>query len=1001
MKKIRNMMFALSGILTLALSCQREDLLLPASEVAQLGYRTVEFVADVPDMDVVRTRAVDPDGAGVQQITVFCFDENDLFITTVTAQLTADNGSPSLSGKFKVSVPDHTVTLHLVGNQNLTYFREDNYRGMSEVDVMASLEASAGRMIYWARKSLDELPSYNSAANPVRLLRNQAKITLAVDASRTDFVESGWIVVNTNAFGTVAPYSSEHGGFTAPGIDSPFVTLPENRSKLGDYLDVNNNAEEYIFETENTEADPIDFIVKGSQNGGEELYYRISLIDEFGNNVMIMRNHHYVVNIIGDLHYGQKTFTEALEAPATNNVWISVSDNISEVMDSNYSLSVDDTSVVIGEDEFRYSNTYYLHYTLKSLNGGSLSAADVSWMEGNEVAQSSFTHTFDAATGRGTIVITLNQLEDKEKKEGTLFIKHGRLSRKIKVVTVREQTFEPAWITTNVYGVGTGENVTMMFTIPDDCPQELFPMDVLISVNALDIRSESGMRLPVIRSDDERYGEDNGTGYKYVLTVTGTGKQRIYLETILEQQTGNMVDVKIEADHFASLSKTATFQSSIDQWILLHNLRSYSADQPADEVIYYYLVPQKINATVEFPTHLGTDIVWNEDHTVRSFTAVTPGEEDEFLIYSKYLDQNSDATEQDFTFYPVNESLWSTGGRVYGFKRNIDGSEGDGATYRMMTNTPRSAEVVRIASNPVGSPSVTGTGTCSGAQYRSAIFELANYPPFRFSAKINGEGTTIGDSQEEVGDNILLNYLPGQTVNIDFDITSFTSGIRGNDGSVLPLSEQASVDPFGTAFDIYIDAPMLEIDETSDLYVNGKVTRHPSIEGRYVYHVDASRSVERSYGTLTAESDSKTTESQVGERKRLSFRTKDIVSAGDIVISSDESKVVFYRKRFRVQNASIEGTLRYRAADGTHAVPAGAFIPFEMEPTYNRIGTVSVNDGGQFALRLRSEYEYDWNTDNVKFQYVDDAGNVYEKTFGSLGVLNMSLSSPIILEPVN
>ena len=164
MKKIRNMMFALSGILTLALSCQREDLLLPASEVAQLGYRTVEFVADVPDMDVVRTRAVDPDGAGVQQITVFCFDENDLFITTVTAQLTADNGSPSLSGKFKVSVPDHTVTLHLVGNQNLTYFREDNYRGMSEVDVMASLEASAGRMIYWARETLDDLPSHNSSA---------------------------------------------------------------------------------------------------------------------------------------------------------------------------------------------------------------------------------------------------------------------------------------------------------------------------------------------------------------------------------------------------------------------------------------------------------------------------------------------------------------------------------------------------------------------------------------------------------------------------------------------------------------------------------------------------------------------------------------------------------------------------------------------------------------------------------------------------------------------
>lgn len=57
---------------------------------------------------------------------------------------------------------------------------------------------------------------------------------------------------------------------------------------------------------------------------------------------------------------------------------------------------------------------------------------------------------------------------------------------------MKEQTFEPAWITTNIYGVETGENVTMMFTIPDECPQELFPMDVLVSVNDMDVRDESG-----------------------------------------------------------------------------------------------------------------------------------------------------------------------------------------------------------------------------------------------------------------------------------------------------------------------------------------------------------------------------------------------------------------------------------------------------------------------------------------------------------------------------
>ena len=396
---------------------------------------------------------------------------------------------------------------------------------------MSALEASAGRMIYWARKTLEELSSHNSSSNPVKLLRNQAKISLSVDKTKTDFEQKGWIVVNSNAFGTVAPYSPEHGGFVAPTLADPFVTLPDNKAKLGDYLDVRTAAEEYIFETENTPADPVDFIVKGSYPGGEDLYYRVALIDEAGNHVMIMRNHHYTVNIVGDLYYGQTSFQKALEAPATNNVWVSVSDNIAQVQDSKNSLEVENTSVVIGEGEFKEPNTYYLHYTVRNLDGTTPSQAQVSWMDGNDVALSSFSHTFDTSTGIGTIMVTLNDMGELQKREGTLYIKYGRLSRKIKVVTVKEQNFEPAWVTTNIYGQEAGENVTMMFTIPDDCPAELFPMDVLLSVNDMDIRNASGMVLPVIREEDPKYGEDNGIGYKYVMTVEQSGPQRLYLET--------------------------------------------------------------------------------------------------------------------------------------------------------------------------------------------------------------------------------------------------------------------------------------------------------------------------------------------------------------------------------------------------------------------------------------------------------------------------------------
>ena len=993
------------------------------------GYKTIEFMAQVPDMNMVQTKAVDPDGGGVQQMTVFCFDVNDLFITTVTAENSDDPANLSLSGTLKVTVPDHAVTLQLVGNQNLTYFREDNYRGMSEVDVMASLEASAGRMIYWARKTVDELKTHNSESNPVRLLRNQAKISLSV-AGSANFDQKGWIVVNSNAFGTVAPYCSDH-GFEAPHyIDRPFVTLPENTTKLGDYLDVRTNPEEYIFETENTVDSPIDFIVKGSQNGGADLYYRISIIDQNGEYIPILRNHHYAVNITGPLYYGQSTFAEALAAPATNNVWVSVSDDITSLTDGVNTLSVDKTYVVVGEDEFKNPNEYYLYYNLTTTGQQAPAAAEVSWLEGNNVAMSAFSHTFDASTGRGTICVDLNEMGELQKREGTLLVKSGRLSRKIKVITVKQQKFEPAWITTNVYGKESGENVTMMFTVPEICPAELFPMDVLISVNDMDIRNASGMVLPIIRSDDSRYGEDNGIGYKYVMTVTEPGVQRVYLKTILDhtEESEKTVVLTVEAPHFESLSKTATFQDAIEARILIHNLKSYAAVTPADEYIYYYLVPQKINAPVEFQSHLGevvasaaeADVILTNPNGVEThFKYIYPNMDfsntdgdgynvDEFLLYSQNLEHNHDHTGTFyFDFYKnLDPANWSaSGGRVLGFFRNENAANNAGSTYHLKTTKPKSDEVVRIASNPYGFTSVTTgesgelaimnyvapDGKCTGTgKYKSCVLELATHHPFHFAAALDVEGaragTNVQGENEEVVDVVNLSYVPGQSVNLEFDVTSFTS----KDGT-------ESVDPFGTAFDIEITAPMLELDKTNPLYDASKIS-NPSA-GKFIYHVAADRDVERK-GALEATKDSKATVSQVGERKCIPFKKKAIVSNGEIVIRSDESKVVYYQKKFKLQNSSMTGVLQYRKSGESSAVniPSGSFVPFEMLPTYNRIGTITIGAQGAFELRLRSEYLYDWSTDDVKLQYVD-GDMVFEKTFTSLSALYSS-TGPIILEQV-
>lgn len=972
---------ALATLVGILASCNR-DTIIPDMNDAPAGYRTVEFVAQVPDMNQVQTRAVDPDGGGVQNMTIFCFDANSLFITTVNVKdIVRDEivaGNASMGGKFKVNIPDHAVYLQLVGNQNLTYFDEDNYRGMSEVEVMSTLQASAGRMIYWARKTVDELKAHNTDANPVKLIRNQAKFTLEV-AGNVPFVQKGWIVVNTNAYGTVAPYCAEH-GFEAPHyIDRPFVTLAEDVTKLSEFIDVRTNPEEFVFETENTIAEPVDFIVKGSYNGGPDLYYRVSIIDKDGENIPIYRNHHYKVNIDGELYYGQPTFAQALEAPATNNVWVAVSDEIKSISDGTNTLSVAQTAYVIAEKDMpAYDSYYYIDYEYDGTE-----QVEVSWTGDNNVARYNLSHT------AGRIGVTLNAMGGLSKREGTLLIKAGRLSRKVKIITIKEQSFVPAWITTNVYGGKPGEHVTMMFTIPDDCPQELFPMDVLVSVNDMDVRNESGMVLPVITATDdpERYGADNGIGYKYVLTVEGTGKQRIYLETILSHDENATVNVMIEAEHFVPVTKTATFKHAENKSIIIDNLRHYTAAIPNDEVIHYYLVPQKINAPVELVAHLGQNAVWNTATGEYDYTPLVPDPADEFLMYSRYLDHNDgvDASQYYFNFKDFNPDLWSTGGRVQGFYRseNSHALSTDRTVFYLKTNSAKSAEVVRIASNPNGSQSVTGSGTCAGNDYKSVVFELANYHPFHFAATVDEYGQTVTGETPETVDEAYVSYEPGSKVIVSFDVKAFKSATRGDNGQVLPDSEQVMVDPFGTAFDIYIDAPMLEIDPSDPLYAAGKVTVN---DGRFVYHVAASQASEDSFGS--------------NGRKSIRFRTKNIVSAGEITITSDKSKVVYYDKTFRVQNESITGKIQYKPAGGSATdIPAGSFVPFEVLPTYNRIGTVDVNNSGNFQLRLRSEYRYNWTVDDVKLQF-NDGGTVYEATFGSLEELynHVSAGKAIILQ---
>lgn len=1008
-KRIIYTVVILIGMLATLGACRQDEWRDESLPTAKEGYLALRFSAEIPDMQEVETRAVDPDGGGVQNMTLFCFDTYGLFISTATATI---QSTDLLNGTFDAQVPDNTRTIHFLANQNMSEFKEDDFRGKSEAEVMSVLEGSSGRMIYWARFACDggdeaDIKTQITAkGNKIEMIRNQAQVSIA-DWETASFIVTGFTVINSNAFGTVAPYHPDKGyDFVWPD-DADFVTLPLNDAKMSDITDVSTSESEYIFECKNTSDDPVSVIIRGHLSGetdNDDLYYRALLLDDKGEQLLIKRNFHYSLNITGALSYGQKTFEAATTAPATNNVWISISDEVKSVEDNEYILTVDKTSYIL--DEEYAGNTYTLTYSLKGKNSTTVTEADeptISWLDGNRVAGPSIGHSFTVTngTGEGEIRISLLPLGNNEKLEGTLLVKKGKLQRKIKVITIKKQEFIPAWVGTQVYGslnpsdpTANRAHVTVMFTIPETCPEELFPLRVLVSTNELDVRSAAGVALPVINDGDEGYGEPNGIGYKYVYIADAPGVQRIYFENVLNHTGTDKGTVRIEAEHFRTVDKTFTYSEN-QRSITVDGLNEYDATDPSeenyfpdDEVIYYRLVPQKRYANVQFNMVM-KDLANNSPINAES--------NDEFLLYSQHLDYYEDGEEEkagvtvfDCTFHEVDESNWGNVGRMLVFKprqpQNPTAGTGRYSIY-MKTNRAVSAEVVRISSNQQGSPSAWpgNSGTYAGNSYRSVTFELANYNPFRFAARVNNVGSDMSGTTPEETTALSWTYAPEQKVDIALDVTSFA----GTDGK--------SADPFGEAFEIYIDAPMLEIDEARLAACNlnsTKLKADPNVEGRFIYTVDADRETERQYGYGTVINSDGTGADQTGERKTLPFKTSSIVSAGDIVISSNKEKVVFFDKTFKVSNTPISGTLKY----GTNGlnVPRSAFVSFERTRNGSRIGSVTVTADGRYELRLRKEYTFNWYTDEVEFHYEDTDGNVYHKTYTNLAAL---FASPdVVLE---
>jgi hypothetical protein len=124
-----------------------------------------------------------------------------------------------------------------------------------------------------------------------------------------------------------------------------------------------------------------------------------------------------------------------------------------------------------------------------------------------------------------------------------------------------------------------------------------------------------------------------------------------------------------------------------------------------------------------------------------------------------------------------------------------------------------------------------------------------------------------------------------------------------------------------------------------------------------------------------------------------------VVSLGEITISTNKEQILYYDKRFSVSNESIEGYITYGDSNASQVdVPKDSFVVLQRVSDGARIGSFTVDSNGHYLLRLRSEYEINWDLDEYKviYTHADGDSKVYD-TANTITLPNLMANPNITL----
>lgn len=524
----------------------------------------------------------------VESMWVMVFNENGNYVSRHKGETVAGDPARYVFRNVPVSPPGVSRTLHFVGNFDWTGFNDGALGGMSENEVVSSMNVTGGRIAYWQRvyvvNGIDGPPGEQMALDgTVHLLRNVAEVTLV---NNTAGAENGMSLTDVQFAvddymnrGSVAPFNSQKGAFGTgdPSVDTPaadFITEARGGNTVGisegDFADILQSdgvspTPIEIYERKNSMAEnQTCIIVKGKfqdgvvPNNDVWSYYKIDICDPEATALLdIQRNYRYKIDLNLVSNKGYATLTEAVQNAAVNNINASVT--VSE-----YTAVSDGRNVLrIENSQFIYVRTgqnFEIRYSYIEMDGSTAATNNtdvkidlvetdpdrpvvVNGTFGYDYTSNQWTGGRMGAVIRGT---TSTLPTGFDIYRAAVHISKGSLSRVIQLQLRQAMNFSETGTTPADGRVQNdiGQPVSIRFKMPVDISPALFPIPVYITTKRFSPDVEQN-RLSVDVSDgDFRYV------YYAPYLVDGGGQPMFHTIYFVSNSPNTQESVTIASDMF-------------------------------------------------------------------------------------------------------------------------------------------------------------------------------------------------------------------------------------------------------------------------------------------------------------------------------------------------------------------------------------------------------------------------------------------------------------------